>query len=264
MASVTLTLDTILDDHFEGGANLTKGSKKGTQTILADLVQKIEADLDTVNTELARLDVKTGAPEVRALRVTGGTLSADGSENATVLGSSLLQGMTFASVTLGASLDIIAELPGTPGNALSVEVVDSAGGGLAVTYAANKLEIDLGGATPTEDQIATAVNTSGAWTGLFRANSGGGAAFGTASEVSLTGGTGTGISVYVGGGACTPVGSTGAAATSTASYSNTSLSINVPALTGLTPALAATTDNAAVWCVSNGVYSIGNPSVVLA
>lgn len=220
-------------------------------------VDHLAAHLGGIDNELGTLHAKTGAPTIRGFRATGGTLSANGSEDATVLGANLIQGQTFAQVTLGASLDIIAEEPGAPGNSLSVEVIDSAGvGGLAVSYAASKLTIDLDGDTPTEDQIAVAINTTGAWDGIFRADSGGGAAFGTVAETPLTGGgTGLGCKFYVGGGLCTPAGEAGGGATSTASLSETTCVIDVPDLTGLTPALAATTDDAAIWVESNGKTS---------
>lgn len=217
----------------------------------------LAAHLGGIDNELGTLHAKTGAPAVRGFRAAGGTLSADGTENATVLGADLLQGQPYAQATLGASLDIIAEEPGSPGHALSVEVVDTGGAGPStVAYAAGKLTIDLVGLTPDEDAIATLVNTSGAWDGILRANSGGGPAFGVAAETALSGGgTGTGVKVYVGGGLCTPVGEAGGGATSSPAYTEVSLVVDVPDLTGLTPALAATTDDAAIWVESNGKTS---------
>lgn len=204
-------------------------------------------------------------PELRAVRVTGGTLSADGSEDFSVLGSDLLKNQSFASVTIGASLTITAEEPGTPGNLESVEVVDSGGvGGLAISYAAHVLTIDLDGDTPDEDTIAAAINAgASAWTGVLRADSGGGPAFGTVAETPLTGGLGDGLKVYAGGGECSPTGESGGLATSTASYSDTELAVDCVDMTGLTPALQATTDNAQIWLVSNGIKS-DTCTVVLA
>lgn len=220
-------------------------------------VDHLAAHLGGIDNELGTLHAKTGAPTIRGFRAAGGTLSANGSEDATVLGANLIQGQTFAQVTLGASLDIIAEEPGAPGNALSVEVVDTGGAGPStVAYLAGKLTIDLVGLTPDEDAIATLINTTGAWDGIFRANSGGGAAFGTVAETPLTGGgTGLGCKFYVGGGLCTPAGEAGAGATSNASLSETTCVIDVPDLTGLIPALTATTDDAAIWVESNGKTS---------
>lgn len=163
-----------------------------------------------------------------------------------MVGRYLLGGQTFASVTLGASLDIIARTPGDAGNDYSVEVVDSAAGGLAVTFAADKLEIDLGGAASTEDQIATAVNAVPVGAPL-RANSGGGPAFGTASEVSLAGGSGEGWRCTVGG-FDAPIKFDTGAATSSANLDETDVIVTVPALA---PIVA--TDKAKVYAVVDGV-----------
>lgn len=163
-----------------------------------------------------------------------------------LVGRKLLAGQDFASVTLGASLEIIMREPGEAGNDESVEVVDSAGGGLAVTYAANKLSIDLGGATPDEDTIATAVNS--ALVGApMRANSGGGAAFGTVAETSLSGGAGEGWSCTVGG-FDAPIKFDTGGATSNANLTETQATVTVPALA---PIIA--TDKAKVYCVVDGV-----------
>jgi hypothetical protein len=249
-----MTITTIESDFFEGQSNLTEGSSNDPNARhLASLIREI---VTQCNLNETKIDRSSDHPEITGIRpAAGSALKADGSENVTILGTNLIQGQTFASYTLGASLEIIAEVPGAEGNGYSVEVVDSGGGGLAVTFAADKLSIDLGGATPTEDQIATAVNTAGTWTGILRANSGGGAAFGTVGERSLIGGGSTsGVTVMVGGVDCPPAGATGAGATSTASFSETALIVNPSALTGATPALAAN-DMAAARVESNGKFS---------
>lgn len=164
-----------------------------------------------------------------------------------MVGRRLLQDQTFASVTLGASLDIIARVPGKAGNDYSVEVIDSGGvGGLAVSWAANKLTIDLDGATPDEDTIATAVNDAGVGSPL-RANSGGGVAFGTVAETSLTGGAGDGWSCTVGG-FDAPIKFDTGAATSSANLTETQVTVTVPALA---PIVA--TDKAHVSVTSDGI-----------
>jgi hypothetical protein len=257
-----MSIDTIDPGYFDAHKNITKGALHGEDA--RDLETIINELIDLANELEDKVDRTTLHPEITGIRPAAGpTLAADGSENFTILGTNLLQGQSFASITLGASLVIYAEVPGVAGNSLGVRVIDSAGvGGLAVTYAAGILTIDLDGATPTEDQIATAINTAGTWTGILRANSGGGAAFGTAVLRYLTGGVGTGVTVKLGGVTCPPAGATGAGATSTASLSNTALVLNPTAFTGATPALAAN-DEAVGWVLSNGKYS-NSCSVVLA
>jgi hypothetical protein len=163
-----------------------------------------------------------------------------------LVGRTLLQSQTFASVTLGASLDIVVREPGVAGNLESVEVVDSGGGGLAVTYAARRLEIDLGGAVPDEDTIATAVNNAAVGSPM-RANSGGGAAFGLAAEVPLAGGVGAGWSCTVGGFAA-PIKFDTGAAVSSVNLSETQVIVTVPALA---PIIA--TDKAKIYVTTDSV-----------
>jgi hypothetical protein len=212
---------------------------------------------------IAAIQARTSKPEIDILApAVGPTLAVNGTENLTIEGTDLVQGQAFASLTLGASLDIIAEVPGSAGNAFSVEVVDTGGAGPStVAYAAGKLTIDLVGLTPNEDAIAALVNAGGgAWTGILRANSGAGPAFGTAVEANLAGGSGSGLAVLVGGEACSPVGESGGLATSTASYTDTSLSVDVP---DLSAAGLAANETATVRVVSNGESSLAG-SLVLA
>lgn len=217
--------------------------------------------LGGIDNELGTIYARTGAPELFAYDNGGtSTLTATG-QDAVIAGDNMLQGQTFASVTLGASLDIIAEEPGTPGNALSVEVVDTGGAGPStVAYAVGVLTIDLVGLTPDEDAIAVLVNTSGAWDGILRANSGGGAAFGVVAATPLTGGVGSGFTVYAAGEECLPTAEAGGAATSTAALADDVINITTP---DLTASGFAAGDVAQITLESNGVRS-QSMSLVLA
>jgi hypothetical protein len=152
------------------------------------------------------------------------------------------------------------------GDAYDVEVVDTGGAGPAtVALVGSTLTIDLVGLTPTEDQIASLINVAAAgWTGLLRAHSGGGAAFGIVALANLAGGAGAGITVRAGNGVCTFVGQTGAGTTSDASAScqATVIYANPPALTGLTPALQAA--DACAISVLSGTKSSQSVAIVLA
>jgi len=205
---------------------------------------------------------RTAADEYPELEwVSGGAPAAAGGD-ATLRGQYLLQGQAFASLTLGASLDIIACVPGLAGNDYSVEVVDTGGGGLTIAMPASKLTIDLGGATPNEDTIATALNNAAAANyQTLRADSGGGAAFGTVTEANLTGGTGEGWSCVVAGVAA-PIKHDTGAATSNANLSETSAIVTIPNLTaGGDP--RAVGDPSAITVATDGVRT-QTVAVVLA
>ena len=95
------------------------------------------------------------------------------------------------------------------------------------------LTIDLVGLVPNEDAIAALVNAGGgAWTGILRANSGGGPAFGTFPQTNLDGGVGDGFELTVAGQAAAPTGESGGLATSTASISDTQALMTTPNLGG--------------------------------
>jgi len=218
--------------------HLTTG-KGGVAGEVDDLRKDVDAGFET-------LESRSGYPDIHW--VDGGLVAVGGDH--VIKGAGLLAGQTFASVTLGASLEIIMRVPGAAGNDESVEVVDSGGGGLAVSYAANKLSIDLGGAAPNEDTIATAVNS--ALVGApVRANSGGGEAFGTVAETSLTGGAGDGWECKVTG-EDAPIKFDTGAATSSANLTETEATVTVPDLTGLGDARAAG-DVATLEVVSDGM-----------
>jgi hypothetical protein len=162
-----------------------------------------------------------------------------------------LNGSDFASVTI-AGLTLDAVVPGIGANDYTVEIIDSAGGGLTIdmTTDPNKLVIDQGGSASDEDTIATALNNAGADNyGKIRANSAGGGAMAVAAEVPLTGGVGDDFSADINGVAVPllhPVG----AATAAAAASDTEITLNPGALTG---GGAAAGDACKIHLLCNGV-----------
>lgn len=204
---------------------------------------------DAFNTLEGRLGI---FPEVDYLDLgAAGGITADGSVDIVCKGRNLLNGSDFATVTI-AGLTLDAVIPGTGANAYSVEIIDSAGGGLTLdmTTDPDKLVIDQGGSGSDEDTIATAINNAGADSfGKIRANSAGGGAMAVAAEVPLVGGVGDDFSATIVGIACPllhPVG----AATAAASISNTTITLNPPALTS---GGAAAGDVGKVQLTCNGV-----------
>jgi hypothetical protein len=159
-----------------------------------------------------------------------GGITADGSVDIVARGRSLLNGGDFASVTI-ATLTLDAVVPGTTANGYSVVIVDTGSGGLTLDFTAGLLTIDQGGSGSDEDTIATAINNAGSPAfGLIRANSAAGGAMAVAAEVPMTGGLGDDFSADCNGIAVPllhPVG----AATAAASMSDTSVTLNPPALT---------------------------------
>lgn len=141
----------------------------------------------------------------RLVGFTGGVagLKADASVDFALAGLNLLQGQTFAGKLVGAFLNLWAVVPGADGNAFQVEVIDSAGGGLTVTYVAgtHTLTIDLGGAVSTEAQVATAINAEASCRGIIRADSTGtlGANVVVTPVAPFLGGSGSGFRVFTGG-----------------------------------------------------------------
>jgi len=223
-------------------AHLVHAGKGGLAGEIADL----RSDTDRAMALLEARDASLDFPELDYIDGAG---PAAAGGDMVVVGRNLLDGQTFASLTLGASLDIIMRVPGEAGNDVIVEVVDTGGAGPATyvwTPATKTLTIDLVGTTPDEDTIATAINDAGVGAPV-RANSGGGAAFGTVAAQNLSGGTGLGWSCTVGG-FDAPIKFDTGAATSNANLTETQATVTVPALA---PIVA--TDKAHVYATVNGV-----------
>lgn len=186
-----------------------------------------------VEDAFAVMESRTGFPQVDYLDLgAAGGITADGSVDIIIKGSNLLNGGDFASVTI-AGLTLSAVVPGVGANAYSVEIIDSGSGGLSLdmTTDPNKLTIDQGGSASDEDTIATLINNASEDTfGKIRANSAAGGAMAVAAEVPLVGGVGDDFEASIVGIACPllhPVG----AAVAAASISDSTITLNPPALT---------------------------------
>lgn len=187
-------------------------------------------DLNTAFNALEKRDPALDYPELDWIDITTGAPAAAGGD-VMLKGRNLLQGQTFASLTIG-TLDFIACIPGVAGNDYTVTIVDTGGGGLTVTLTGTDLVIDQGGSASTEDQIATAMNNALADTyQVIRGDSGGGAAPTATAIQNLSGGAGGGWSCTAAG-LDAPIKHDVGAATSNANLSETEAILTVPALTG--------------------------------
>lgn len=122
----------------------------------------------------------------------------------TLIGRDFLAGKAQALLTVGtgtASLAFTARRPGTAGNDISVAVIDSESGGLAVSISGTDIEIDLGGDTPTAATVRTSLIADADINRLVAVatSGGGGGTLLVAAQNWLAGGTGTGFVVLVNG-----------------------------------------------------------------
>lgn len=244
--SQTTTYDTLEAGFFDGQLG---GASEGDKYRNAynKFVGEVQGDFDTIQD-------RSGHPELDWLD--GGAPAASGGD-VVLRGRNLLQGKTFDEITISqgaASFTVTALKPGVSG--LSVIIGTPAGGGAAVSVSGSVITITPAAAGSTDDAMATAVNANGADTdGLVRATSAGGGSFNAAQgERALSGGTGdySGTKVLVTGTEALPANETGA--TTTAKWTDTSVTVTVPDLTALSPARAAT-DLANIVIESDGVYS---------
>lgn len=120
-------------------------------------------------------------------------------------------GQEFATLDLGDGSDpnavvtVRALLPGYDGNKYSVEVVDTGGGGLAVSVAADKITVDQGGSASDATAVTGAINAHAtAKTMVFCTAGGtGGGTVAVQAEANLADGVGSGIALTCGGFPCT-------------------------------------------------------------
>jgi len=199
---VTLTM---YGGQVKGATTLAAGSgvvtANGTEFIgaITDASMKLVRAGDIVEHR-----ARTGYPRVVGFTGAVAGAKADGSVNFALAGVDMLQGQAFAGKLVGAFLNLWCVVPGSAGNAEKVEVVDTGIGGLAVTYAAHKLTIDLGGAVgaaKNEATVATAINALAGCHGIIRADSTGtfGAEVAVTAEAPFLNGVGAGITFYEGG-----------------------------------------------------------------
>jgi hypothetical protein len=201
---------------------------------------------DDIDDGLVRFEAREGYPMLT--RITGGStaLSLAGLPTAKALvGTDLLQGKAKASLVLNegttAELTFTSNRPGTPGNDITVAIVDSAAGGLAVSVLGTDIEIDLGGATPDAATIKAALDADADILNLVSTADDGVAGAGlpgVSAQANLAGGTGSGFECLV----------NGIDQKLNGEVTDTAVPMLVDDLTG-----AANLDEAAVYVKTNGV-----------
>jgi hypothetical protein len=178
------------------------------------------------------LEDRAGYPELDY--VDGGLPLAGG--DVVIHGRNLLQGQTFDSLTIAQSairLQLFALKPGASG--ITVVVIAGSGAlGAAYNPTTKVLTITLAAGGSTADAVATEINKNGGVAeGIIRANvSVGGTLTLAQASAPMTGGTGTWSEnkVMVAGLEALPANETGT--TSTAKWSDTTISVTIPSLAG--------------------------------
>ncbi|MCK4306551.1 MAG: hypothetical protein KAY24_20075 [Candidatus Eisenbacteria sp.] len=195
------------------------------------------------------LEARTGFPELDA--VDGAGPSAAGGDMV-LLGRALLQGQTFDKLVLWLTTSAVTITCLTPGKSrFTIQITDGAtAGSEVVTKTGNAFVIQIEATVSTANQIATAINANAADSdGYLRATSGGADAVNAIAVVTaMAGGAGdfANNKIMAGGLECLPANTTGA--TGVAAWSNTAVTVTVPALTGL-----VATDKVQITLQSNGV-----------
>lgn len=218
-------------------AHLLRGSG-GIQAEVADL-------RDDVEVGFLAAESKTGHPILDALDP--GALLAAGQATFVIKGRNLLQSQTFDTLTIGtanAAVTVTMLKPGVSG--VSLVVVQGAGA-LSAVLAANVLTVTLAVAASTATEVAAAINASASCIGVIHAVAGGTGSDDVvvAASTALAGGAGsyTENLVYINGQSCNP-------AQAASQWTNTSITVLVPALTGRVAG-----DIVGVTVISDGVAS---------
>lgn len=216
----------------------------GTQSPSVPHLNKNElADLrGDIESAFAAADGKVGFPTVG--KVTGGMALSLGGVPVTagVVGSGFLQNQAKATLTKGtgtASLAFTANRPGTPGNAISVEIVQGVGS-LAISVTSQKITVTLAAAGSTANAVKAAVDAHATAKTMVQVVSGGAGTVLVSAEALLTGGTGDGVEVKINDIEQQVVGA----------VTDTAIPMVVSALTG-----SAAGDSVALQVKSNGVMS---------
>jgi len=218
-------------------AHLLRGTG-GLSAEIADLRNDVEEGFQ--NSES-----KSGFPVLDALDP--GTLLAAGQATFVIKGRNLLQGQTFDTITSGlanAAVAVTALKPGVSG--LSLAIVQGVGA-LAAELDGDVLTVTLAAANSTATEVAAAINAEATCIGVVHAVAGGTGADDVvvAAETALAGGAGyyAGNVVTINGQSCNPV-------QAASQWTNTSITVLVPALTG-----RIASDVVGVTVMSNGVLS---------
>jgi hypothetical protein len=144
-------------------------------------------------------DGKTGFPFLG--KVTAGKAISLGGvpQAAAVAGAGFTQGQVKAALTKGtgtASLAFTANRPGTPGNAISVEIVQGVGS-LAISVTSQKITVTLAAAGSTANAVKAAVDAHATAKTMVQVVSGGTGTVLVSVEALMTGGVGAGLEVKV-------------------------------------------------------------------
>ena len=231
-------------------AGLSVDGKGGFAGELGDLRKDLQ-------NAFKKLEARTSYPEIQWLD--GGAPSVGGGD-LVIKGANLLQGQSFATLTLweGTSSVVITALkPGAPGNDFTIAV---AGGGTAgsetVVKTGNAFVVTIEVGVSTANQIATAINDDlnagvrDADGYLMAVSGGAGTTNAVAAAANLAGGVGEGWACYVSGVEALPANTTGA--TGAAAVAEAECTVTVPDLSAETDARAAA-DIAAVVVTTDGV-----------
>lgn len=218
--------------------------------------KEIKDTRNDVDNALELLEARDATLEYPELDwIDGGFVAAAGGD-IVLEGRYLLQGQTFAELTLftGTSeLVFTAMKPGAGGNDFTIAIEDGGtAGSEVVTKTGNAFVITAEIGTSTADQIATAVNADGADTdGYLRCNGGGsGVAQAVTAATALAGGVGDGWECLVSGVEALPANTTGA--NGAAAITETECTVTVPDLTAGSPARAIG-DTAAVSVMTDNI-----------
>jgi len=178
---------------------------------MTDMVSRAMRDQGAAIPHLNKGEIKDLRGESRPTitRVTGGSTALSLAALPTakpMVGVGLLNGKAKASLVINegttAELTFTANRPGEAGNDITVAVVDSAGGGLAVSVVGTDIEIDKGGGTDDAAAIKAALDADADILNLISTATDGVAGAGepaVAAAANLTGGTGDGFSIKVNG-----------------------------------------------------------------
>lgn len=198
-------------------------------------------------------EARDGFPELDSLDP--GTLLAAGQATFVLIGRHLLQSQTFDTLTVGVANAAVSVTCLKPGKS-TFRLVIVQGTTLGVTFVSGLLTVTLATAGSTATDVVAAINAVTVGVLFAVAGGTGGSNVLVAASTALAGGVGlyAGNNVLVSGTEALPK-------HAAAQWTDTSITVTVPALTGLTPARAAT-DIVSVVVQSNGLMT-GQLSAVL-
>jgi len=210
--------DVQLQDPFPAEGALVISTSPGTPTLtnvtwsqlqrLRPLLASAEAAGQITYTEVATgLDARAdegdllGLPVIYSLDTSSAPLTAGGAvTGATIYGDNMLAGQTFATYAAAGNVIVFqAVIPGSLSNSLSIEIVDGAGEAVAGPDPDGKITITLNTGVSTYNSLATLVNNDAvvSLSVVVTASTADDAL--AADQVWLSGGTGDGVSLSIGG-----------------------------------------------------------------